>query len=121
MMNKKIKKEWVKRLRSGEYEQGESFLCSDDKFCCLGVLCDMAEEEGIVGGRVYGGIVGYSSFHDEAASCSRYMPPEVRDWAELGNTNPSFTGASGGSRYLAVLNDTGSSFNDIADIIEERL
>ena len=44
-MNKKIKKKWVKALRSGEYVQGRQYLCVPkgeyDEFCCLGVLCDL--------------------------------------------------------------------------------
>jgi len=47
-MNKKIKKEWIKALRSGEYKQGKGKLCrSEDggetyQYCCLGVLIDIA-------------------------------------------------------------------------------
>ena len=44
-MNKKVKKLWLKALRSGEYEQGREYLVTTsntyDKFCCLGVLCDI--------------------------------------------------------------------------------
>lgn len=33
---------WVEALRSGKYEQGEYQLrTEDDKFCCLGVLCEV--------------------------------------------------------------------------------
>lgn len=45
----KIRKRWVANLRSGEYKQGKGFLArkaarsnAHDRFCCLGVLCDMA-------------------------------------------------------------------------------
>lgn len=40
-MNKKIKKLWLKALRSGEYKQGKLALRIKNKYCCLGVLCDI--------------------------------------------------------------------------------
>lgn len=39
-----IKAEWIAALRSGKYEQGRYTLRTpDNKFCCLGVYCDMKE------------------------------------------------------------------------------
>ena len=44
-MNKEVKQAWIKALRSGEYEQGTGYLRSEDnKFCCLGVLCDIMKD-----------------------------------------------------------------------------
>ncbi len=41
-MNPEIKKKWVEALRSGKYKQGKKVLRSgNEKFCCLGVLCDL--------------------------------------------------------------------------------
>ena len=41
-MNKQLRDEWVRALRSGEYEQGRGRLRKgngeDAKYCCLGVL-----------------------------------------------------------------------------------
>lgn len=38
------KAEWVAALRSGKYEQGKYTLRTpDNKFCCLGVYCDMKQ------------------------------------------------------------------------------
>lgn len=46
MISKKVKKEWVKALRSGEYKQGRGALCKETGgqylFCALGVLADIA-------------------------------------------------------------------------------
>jgi hypothetical protein len=44
IMNKNVKKLWVKALCSGKYEQGEGRLCQQslNKFCCMGVLADVA-------------------------------------------------------------------------------
>jgi hypothetical protein len=37
-----LKARWVAALRSGKYEQGEEFLRNNGKYCCLGVLCELA-------------------------------------------------------------------------------
>jgi hypothetical protein len=38
-MPKKLKAEWIKALRSGEYKQTKEVLCNNEGgFCCLGVL-----------------------------------------------------------------------------------
>lgn len=40
---KRFKEKWLKALRSGEYKQGQSELYNgEDKYCCLGVACDVA-------------------------------------------------------------------------------
>lgn len=42
-MDQAIKAKWIAALRSGQYEQGQSFLRNGDKYCCLGVLCDIID------------------------------------------------------------------------------
>lgn len=45
-MNLELIRKWVDALRSGKYEQGRLALRSkDDKYCCLGVLCDIAKDK----------------------------------------------------------------------------
>ena len=47
-MNKKLKAKWIKTLLSGEYVQGKEYLrrraggSTPTKYCCLGVLCEVA-------------------------------------------------------------------------------
>lgn len=37
-----LKQKWCNALRSGKYKQGTGVLRDcDDKYCCLGVLCDI--------------------------------------------------------------------------------
>jgi hypothetical protein len=47
-MKKKLKKEWIKALKSDDFIQGTGFLHSvDDNLevnCCLGVLCEIVLE-----------------------------------------------------------------------------
>lgn len=46
MIDKAFKKKWVAALRSGEYQQARKLLRSkDDKFCCLGVACDVFDPD----------------------------------------------------------------------------
>ena len=40
----KLYDDWIVALRTGHYESGKYLLKSaDNKFCCLGVLCDISE------------------------------------------------------------------------------
>ncbi len=43
-MNTELKVKWVAALRSSKYQQTMGQLATDDgaKFCCLGVLCEVA-------------------------------------------------------------------------------
>jgi len=49
-MKKGIMKKWVNALRSGEYDQCSGKLAkrdnekNSDSFCCLGVLCNIMQE-----------------------------------------------------------------------------
>ena len=40
-MKTAIAKRWVEALRSGKYKQGKEYLKRGNKYCCLGVLCDL--------------------------------------------------------------------------------
>lgn len=109
-MNKEIKQKWVEALRSGEYEQGTESLRRDGKYCCLGVLCD---------------IHAYSlkkewetdnDFYYSYDGASMYLPRAVFNWAGLTGRHPSVNG-----ELLANLNDGGTPFTEIADLIEKHL
>ena len=107
-MNKKMKTEWVKALRSGDYKQGKEFLKSEQGYCCLGVLCDLNETHEV-----------------KKSGKGKYkMPTEgtlkklglygivADDWASA--RYPASTAVD----YLAGMNDDGKSFKTIADAIE---
>jgi len=38
-----LKQDWLTALKSGEYVQGTSHFMSNNKHCCLGVLCEVAK------------------------------------------------------------------------------
>lgn len=132
-MNPEIKQMWLEALRSGEYVQGKNALRSvdatgQDSYCCLGVLCDLNQQ------------YGWSLKPDTEGWCflddSESLPQEIVEWAEVGSMNPfilkqplvdkpwfpaSQLALSANWTTLAMLNDSGVSFANIADIIEEQL
>ena len=114
-MNARVKRKWIAALRSGKYEQGQGWLMNGEKYCCLGVLCDVFEKEkkqkmwihrewGQVNVRVFMGN-------------THYLPPIVVKWAELDSSNPMIGGV-----LAENLNDRDNrSFKYIADEIEKYL
>jgi len=116
-MREDIAKIWVKELRSGKYKQGGDYLCRDDKYCCLGVLCDIfkktvktpefSRSKTSAGGSE---ITYFGGNFD-------VLPVEVMEWA--GILTPSGTYSDTGYTHsLSELNDGGHSFDELADIIE---
>lgn len=112
-MNPKIKKKWLKALRSGEYKQTKGRLRKGEGFCCLGVLCNL-----------------HAQAHPEIAAQQKYkkyymwhsdlLPHEVQEWAGLSSDSGEYT--PNNSQYatsLAEKNDAGAKFSELADIIEE--
>lgn len=123
-MKKKIADKWVEALRSGKYQQGRFRLNEDGNFCCLGVLCEIAVEEGIAkkfistdrkGTRIYGYSSGDDGFPEYTAPDS-----EIMKWSGL-KTNSGSVMTSDGAMSLVSLNDNrGYSFSQIADFIEKN-
>lgn len=123
-MNPEIKSRWVERLRSG-LPQTTGALCKvegdQESFCCLGVLSDIAREDGIVARRIDEGNTFIYFAPDGSDQSDAALPRVVAEWAGLYvNGYPDRSPGAGG-RNLAALNDTGATFNEIADIIEEDL
>lgn len=45
-VNKTLQRDWIHALESGKYKQGQNCLRDqNNKFCCLGVLCDIVAPE----------------------------------------------------------------------------
>lgn len=105
-MNKRVKKLWIRALRSGKYTQAKDVLRDGDSFCCLGVLCDL-----------HSGTRNGAEWSDEFyMGRSGTLPQAVVDWADLPSGDPEV-----GRTTLSALNDQGVSFADIADRIEKYL
>lgn len=112
-----VRKEWVRRLRSGTIKQTRGHLGRPSgSRCCLGVLCDMAVEAGIIDMEVDG---SRAEFGGEEG----LLLPEVGqcagaeyDCAE----DPRVTNSRGDSLRLTKLNDAShKTFKQIADYIEK--
>lgn len=78
---------WVDALRSGDYHQTSGKLRStDDRYCCLGVLCDVARKDGV---KMKIELFDYSGSTTGIAydGYSTFPPPAVINW--LGHEGPS--------------------------------
>ena len=115
-MDSKVKQQWIEALRSKNYQQTTNYLRTQQGYCCLGVLCDLyAKEHNGVGWDVAGD-VDYE-FLDEIQT----MPEEVKIWAGLYTRDPYFFKVDEERNiYLAEINDEGASFEEIAQLIEEK-
>lgn len=110
---------WIKELRSGNYQQGTGFLRSNNRYCCLGVGCAMLGIENREEVRESGTIV--TVFGEKSA-----VLPEEEHTIRLGlktNTGKVYHSNPNGKIYssLANLNDRGLSFRAIADLLENDL
>lgn len=132
--------EWVAELRSGKYGQAKDYLREGDKYCCLGVLCNMVNPEGwtkdgMGTSQAYrfqdGGLLtpGPNSAFSFGLRNSRgafitteeilkqfpkiALVPAVASAAPFGTLVGRVVG-------LTDLNDFGFSFQEIADVIEAK-
>lgn len=110
-MNPEIKQRWIEALP--HYKQTTGALRREDRFCCLGVLCDLhSKETGTPWGEDWiGSNYGVNKNHST-------LPSEVVEWSGLSEPNPVIPGVD---RSLAELNDSGQTFAEIASLIKEHL
>jgi hypothetical protein len=111
-MDKKMKRLWLKALRSGEYKQGKERLVSnDDKFCCLGVLCNVAIEHGarLKWQQDRHGVWGAASKVDKQEA---FLPYDLGEAVDIEMEM---------QEHLARMNDHGKTFATIANYIEKHL
>lgn len=115
-MNAELKTKWLEALRSGKYEQGKHYLKEGGKYCCLGVLCEVAGLESEL-----------NSVFD--TSKMRFFAKPVQECDRMDSDIcylPSFEERSGVTRKvqseLAEMNDEqGATFEEIAERIEKTL
>lgn len=114
MLNKEMKDKWVAALRSGKYKKGAQYLRfkdpddNQDRFCCLGVLCDIQNRK----------------WKPDVYSPSRYTIGEGSAEDHTGDKNKKLHRDVGGFsivQKLMLFNDTGKSFKWIARWIEGNL
>lgn len=106
-LNQKFKRKWITALRSGDYEQGESVLKvpKNQQYCCLGVAC-------VVAGVRSCDISDKGLPSQLSAKLQAKLPPFFRSNEEDGDHE--------GLVALADMNDSGKTFAEIADYIEDN-
>lgn len=135
-MNPEIKDRWLQKLRSGQYDQIKGELWDGEGFCCLGVLCEVAVEDGIIK-RNEDFNSGYTAplmCRDDSGDDREFyrensiLPTVVKEWAGLDDNNPAvemkgfYDPDDDSDVELSELNDSaGYTFEDIANIIEDKL
>lgn len=119
LMNREVVEKWVAALRSMEYRQARKRLRIEDRYCGLGVLCELHRRE-------FGGewVPAETTADGETAYLYRggrfQPPPAVLEWVDE-NVGRKTIVIDGAPYTLAELNDLlHMNFNDIADLIERR-
>ena len=115
---------WVKALRSREYRKGSGRLRSrsegnpEERFCCLGVACDVyqnhvLDENAWNYGPTPGNLSGRKSYTFMGEPFG--LPAAVQKWLGLKTDSGAVKGMSGS---LLIKNDSGYTFEEIAELIE---
>ncbi len=113
---------WLKGLESGRFPQGKGALLRDSRYCCLGVACAVAMEQGVVMELTVNDMLKKTLFNDQA----NYLPKVVCDWLEVSEEDRPgswdiclpFKDRKGNTITLTVLNDLAElTFAQIADVI----
>ncbi len=107
-IQEQIKTEWIKALRSGEFKQAKKFMrlsnydtdTPQKSYCCLGVLTEIACR---ITGRDWWVI-------SPAKTLSRELTALMGLRTDVGSKERGDS--------LATLNDEGSTFAEIADLLE---
>lgn len=107
MMKPRIKKMLIKALRGGKYKQCTAELrnVEEGTFCVLGVLCDLHAKK-----------TGRSWRGEKYMNKTSTLPRTVQVWS-----GSDSWGRIGSNESLVMLNDNGTTFKQLARIIEETL
>lgn len=133
-MDTEIRDKWMAALRSGEYRQGTGALRNSQtgRYCCLGVLCEIAVKEGVIPPSSVEPDDSSTRSFDGAAAM---LPMSVIKWAGMryeGETRPpddsNLDDFEGSGRYgdgrgdtLVEANDSSRmDFEQIADLIQDE-
>ena len=119
-MKAELKQKWIEALSSGRYQQGSGVLRDKhDRFCCLGVLCDLVDASGWRELRPVDTCIANHEFEVEAY-------PYLHEADEAETTLPFPLKSRIGLKEseiskLISLNDAGNDFEFIARHIEQNI
>lgn len=105
-----FKKKWTEALLSGDYEQSSEVLKGSSGYCCLGVACDIYKDASWMYGKADNWYTQNEAFDYPKRGD---LPNDVYDVLQQGDHSIM--------RRLAIMNDAGMSFVEIAQWIEENL
>lgn len=127
------RKKLADALRSGEYKQGAGNLTFRMPFdpeteydCCLGVACKLFTKENPdvlkPNRRDFSGHLRTITLYVENGyfQYGTFLPQVVMEWLGFKTENGTCYLPEGGTTSLATLNDHGTPFSKIADIIESE-
>lgn len=127
-MNEIIKARWIADLRSGNHLQGTGFLRQTTiegktLYCCLGRLCEIVKEEMNLDWDENGYFDGDAKAlsHSVKKYCGLELCNPAIPVLPGDNFHPDMIEDESNTTTLAQLNDNGYTFEQIAQIIEERL
>lgn len=119
-MKPEIKQKWLEALRSGKYKQGTGKLASfENRYCCLGVLCEIAREEIPIHKQKFSNDFtqdGFYSYNNATAS----LPVIVMEWSGMDTQFGKFL-EDGNPKSLSHINDTecDGNFTAVIPFIEK--
>lgn len=120
-MRPEIAEVWALALESGLYDQGTGSLVvvldengNPSRYCCLGVLCDLANKDGVRTPLGDDKLYGWNF-----ATNGGTLPGVVIDWAGMASDSGRYN-VEDDQEILIDHNDTGDSFAEIAAIIREH-
>lgn len=120
--------DWTAALRSGKYEQGQGVLCDGSAFCCLGVLAEEAgfkkvahEEEAYMEYLFPTDEDAGDSFQRSETRIPRNLQRTILEDLNLRIKMPPTEDFDRDELHgrLMSMNDSGSTFAEIADYIDE--
>lgn len=121
-MKAEQKLQWIAALLSGDYEQGQGRLRRKDDYCCLGVMCDVAAQQGYgywKNTETEGGMPRWKFVFGDYGQ--GYLPSNS-SWSSIPPSLQNVLGLLPNQNILAGMNDQeGKSFEQIAQWIEENV
>jgi hypothetical protein len=115
MANKQNMQLWIDGLLSNRFKQGRRRLKRNGEYCCLGVACEVAKENGVElpevvreGGAYFG-----------AERTDGYLPREVMQWLDIEENDPLLVTYAAAVRATSANDYAKWSFKEIAEAIKK--
>lgn len=117
-MNHEYEEKWVAALRSGKYLQGQGALRQlvngELRYCCLGVLCDVAGARWVVYTSSENGKSKIYEAHYRGSCSTSLIPKAMLSEVGFSSTIPRLRN---GKAFSSLNDHYGLSFSEIADLI----